>query len=70
LHSEYLTNEAREGFGNFNVGKSILTAKYGGNIMPLAKKETVLQGMIDIRAEFGRRYGMEMNVQKTKVMRI
>lgn len=70
MHSEYLTNEAREGFGNFNVGKSILTAKYGGNIMPLAKKETVLQGMIDIRAEFGRRYGMEMNVQKTKVMRI
>jgi hypothetical protein len=66
LHSDYLTKEAREGFGDFNVGKSILTAKYGGNIMPLAKKEVVLQGMIDISVEFGRRYGMEMNVQKPR----
>jgi hypothetical protein len=30
----------------------------------------VLQGMIDKLTEIGRRYGMEMNVEKTKVMRI
>ena len=38
--------------------------------MLMAKEETVLQGMIDKLIETGRYYGMEMNVEKTKVMRI
>ena len=38
--------------------------------MLLAKEETVLQGMIDRLTEMWRFYGMEMNVEKTKVMRI
>ena len=36
----------------------------------MAKEETVLQGMIDKLIEIGRRYGMVMNEEKTKVMRI
>jgi hypothetical protein len=36
----------------------------------LAKKETLLQGMTDSQTEIGRCSGMEMNVEKTKVMRI
>jgi hypothetical protein len=36
----------------------------------LAKKEAVIQGTIDRLTEIGRRYGMEMNVERTKVMRI
>jgi hypothetical protein len=36
----------------------------------LARDEKVLQGMIDRLIEIGRRYGMEMNVGKTKVMKI
>jgi len=36
----------------------------------MAKEETVLHGMIDILIEIGSCYGMEMNVEKTKVMRI
>jgi len=36
----------------------------------MAKEETVLQGMIDKLIEIGSCYGMEMNVEKTKVMRI
>jgi hypothetical protein len=36
----------------------------------LAKEEKVLQEMIDILIEIGRYYGIEMNVEKTKVMRI
>ena len=31
-----------------------------------AKKETVIQGMIDKLIETGRYYGMEMNVEKKK----
>jgi hypothetical protein len=36
----------------------------------MAKEETVLKGMIDKLFESGRCYGMEINVEKTKLMRI
>ena len=38
--------------------------------MLLAKEETVLQGKADGQTEIGRRYGMEMNVEKIRVKRI
>jgi hypothetical protein len=44
--------------------------KYADDLVLLTKEETVLQGMIDRLIEIGRHYGMEMNVEKTKVMRI
>jgi len=36
----------------------------------MSKEETVLRGKMDKLTEIGRCYGMEMNVEKTKVMRI
>ena len=36
----------------------------------MTREETVLQSMIDKLIETCRHYGMEMNVEKTKVMRI
>ena len=36
----------------------------------MAKEETELQGMIDKLTETGRCYGLEMNVERTNVMRI
>ena len=44
--------------------------KYADVVMLLAKEEMVLQDMIDKLIEIGGCYGMEMNVKKTKVMRI
>jgi hypothetical protein len=44
--------------------------KYADELVLMAKEETVLQGMIDKLIEIGRCYGMEMNMEKTKVMRI
>ena len=46
------------------------TVKYADDLVLMAKEETVLRGMIDKLIETGRCYGMEMNVEKTKVMRI
>jgi hypothetical protein len=40
------------------------------DLVLMAKEETVLQGMIDKLIEIGSCYGMEMNVEKTKVIRI
>ena len=44
--------------------------KYADQLVLLAKEEKVLQDMIDTLTEIGRCYGMEMNVEKTEVMRI
>ena len=71
LYSEYLTKEALDGFGDFNIGGQIIqTVKYAGDLVLMAKEETVLQGMIYKLNETGRYCGMEMNVEKTKVLRI
>ena len=43
LHSEYLTKESLEGFGDFKVGQVICTVKYADDLVLLAKEETVLQ---------------------------
>jgi argonaute-like protein implicated in RNA metabolism and viral defense len=44
--------------------------KYADDLVLLAKEGKVLQDIIDKLIEIGRCYGMEMNVEKTKVMRI
>ena len=63
--------EALEGFGDFKIGGQIIhTVKYAEGLVLLAKEEKVLQDIIDKLIETGRCYGMETNVEKTKVMRI
>jgi hypothetical protein len=60
-----------EGLGDFKIGGKIIhTVKYADDLVLLAKEEKVLQDMIDKLIEIGKCHGMEMNVEKTKVMRI
>jgi hypothetical protein len=71
LYSECLIKEALEGSGDFKIGGQIIhIVKYADDLVLLAKGEKVLQDMIDKLIEIGRCYGIEMNVEKTKVMRI
>ena len=71
LYSKCLTKEALEGLGDFKIGGQIIQiVKYADDLVLMAKEETVLQGMIDKLIEIGRFYGLEMNVEKAKVMRI
>ena len=71
LCSECLTKEALEGFGDLKIGGQIIhTVKHADDLVLLTKEEKVLQDMIDKLIEIGRCHGMEMNVEKTKVMRI
>jgi hypothetical protein len=71
LYSECLTKEAPEEFGDFKIGGQIShTVKYADDLVLLAKDEKVLQDMIDKLTEIGGCYGMKMNVEKTKIMRI
>jgi hypothetical protein len=44
--------------------------KHADDLVLLVKGELALQDMIDKLIEIGRSYGMEMIVEKTKVMRI
>ena len=69
LYNECLTKEALYGLGDFSIGVQIIqTVKYADDLVLMAKEEKVLQGMIDKLIEIGRCYGMEINVEKTKVM--
>jgi len=71
FYSECLTKEALEGFRDFKIrGQITHTVKYADDLVLLAKDEMVLQDMIDKLIEIGRCHGMEMNVEKTKVMRV
>jgi ribosome-interacting GTPase 1 len=71
LYSEYVTQEALEGLGDFKVGGQIIsTVRYADDLVLLAKEETILQSMIDKLVEIGKGYGMEINVERTKTMRI
>jgi hypothetical protein len=71
FYSECFTKEALDGLVDFSVGGQIIqTVKYGDGLVLRAKEEKVLQGMIDRLIEIGRCYAIEMNVEKTKVMRI
>jgi hypothetical protein len=51
-------------------GESIHIVKYADDLVLLAKEEKVLQDIIDKLIEIGRCYGMEVNAEKTKAMRI
>jgi hypothetical protein len=67
LYSKYLTREALEWLGDFKIGGQIIhTAKYADDLVLLAKKEKVLQDMIDKLIKIVRCYGIEMNVEKNK----
>jgi hypothetical protein len=71
LYSECLTKEALEGFGDLKIGGQIIhTVKYADDLVLLVKKEKVLQKMFDKLNEIGGCYGMEMIVEKTKLVRI
>lgn len=43
---------------------------FANDAVLLAKEVTVLQGLIERLTEIGRYYGMEVNMEKTKAMRI
>jgi len=71
LKSEYFTKEPLEDFRDFKIeGQVIRTVIYANYLVLLAKEEMVLHGMTEGLIEYGRSYGMEINVEKTKVMRI
>ena len=54
---------------NFNIGGQIIqTVKYADDLALMSKEEMVLQSMIDKLIEVGRCYGIEINVEKTKVI--
>jgi len=72
LYSKCITKEALDELRDLNIGRQIIqTVKYVGDLVLLAKEETVLQGMTDKLTEIGRCYVMEMKeIKKTNVMRI
>jgi hypothetical protein len=70
MHTASLSKKAVGGLRDFNIGGQIIeTVKFADDLALMAKEETALQGMIGSLIEIGRCYGMEMNVDKTKLLR-
>ena len=47
FYNKYLTKEDLEVLGDFKIGGQVIcTVKYADDLVPLAKEETVLQGII------------------------
>jgi hypothetical protein len=68
VYSEHLTKEALNGFEDFKTEVPVIcTVRYANKIVLLAKEEAMLQDIIERLTASGRCYGMEMNVEKTKV---
>jgi hypothetical protein len=54
FYSKCLTMEACEGFGDFDIGGSVIrTMKYSGDLVLLAEGEAILQGVIASLIENG-----------------
>jgi hypothetical protein len=75
FYSTYIVNmlprKLLKVLGDFKVGgQTISTVRYADDLLLLAKEETILLSIIDKLIEVGREYGMEINVEKTKTMRI
>ena len=59
------------GFGDFKIeGQIIHIVKYAEVLVLMAKEEMVLHDMVDKLIEIEICYGMVVNMEKTKVMRI
>ena len=71
LYGEWLAKEALDGVGDFMIGGRVInTIKYADDLVLLAKNEETLQAMMDRMVETGKSYGMDINIDKSKVMRI
>lgn len=71
LYGEWLAREALKGCGNFRIGGRLInTIKYADDLVVLARNQRQLQYMMNRLVETGRKYGMEINIEKSKVMRI
>ena len=69
LYTKHITKEDVEGFGNFKIVQQVICSmKYADEFGLL--RQNLLQGMTERLIEIGRCYGMEMNVDKSEVMRI
>ena len=67
LYSEYLTNEALERFADLKIRHIISTVIYADDLVLLRKKR-LLQDTTDRLTGNGKRYGVEMNVEKPGVL--
>ncbi len=70
--AEMAMREALDGFkGGFKLGGRTLTnLRYADDIVLIASTEKELQDLLDRIIRTGHRFGLKLNIQKTKVMRL
>ena len=70
LYWEYLTKEALTEVGDFKIGGRIVNkVRFADNTAIIAKTQEKLQDIVNRLVDTGRKYGMEINIDKSQVMR-
>ena len=71
LYGEYLMKEALTEVGFFKIGGKIINqVRFADETVIITKTQEQLQDMLNRLVDTGRKYGMEINIDKSQVMRV
>ena len=70
LHGEYLMKETLAYVGDFKIGRIVNKVRFADYTAIIAKTQEELQHMVNRLVDTGRKYGMEINMDKSQVMRV
>ena len=71
LYEEYLMKEALSEVGDFKIGGRIINkCKFVDDAAIISKTQKELQDMANRSVDTGRKYGMEINIDKLQVTRV
>ena len=71
LYGEYLMKEVLAEVGDFRIGGRIINkVRFADDTAIIAKTQEELQDMVNRLVDTERKYGMEINIDKSQVMRV
>jgi Reverse transcriptase (RNA-dependent DNA polymerase). len=71
LYGEYLTKEAVAKSGDLKIGGRIINkVRFVDDTANIAKTQEELQNMVYRLVDTGRKYGIEINIDKSQVMKV
>jgi Reverse transcriptase (RNA-dependent DNA polymerase). len=69
LYGEHLMKEALDEVADFKIGRIIDKVRFADDTAIIAKTQEELQDMVNRLVGTGRKYGMEVNIDNSQVMR-
>ena len=70
LYGQSLIMEPLAEVGHFKIGGRVIKVRFEDDTAIIAQTQEELQDMVNRLVATGRKYGMEINIEKSQVMRI